>query len=119
MPGKTRTLGRLRSWALFVVWIGWIISWAFDDYFGVVPSVIATLLGMLWLRSLLDPEPWSRGTFRRDNLAYRAARVRARAARRNKRLGVRMGLPVRTPKSTQRARAAARRGRNRARDAGP
>jgi hypothetical protein len=115
---KGRSLGRLRSWVLFVVWIAWIIGWALLGAFGAITETVAIVLVLLWVRSLIDPESWSRGNFRRDNLAQRSGRAQTRAARRARRLAATKGLPQRVPSSTQRARAAARRERHRARDIG-
>src|SRR5450631_824214 len=119
MTGSGRSLGRWRSWALFVVWIAWIVGAAVVGAFAsAVGMTVAIVLVLLWVRSLVDPGPWSRGNFRRDNVAQRAGRAHERAARRASRLATTNGLPRRAPSATRRARAATRRDRNRARDIG-
>jgi hypothetical protein len=113
-----RRVGRLRSWALFVVLVVWIVGSALVGAWGAVAETVSFVLIVLWVRSLTDPEPWSHGNFRRENLIYRAGRAQARGARRANRLAAKNGPPLRVPSSTLHARAAARRERNRARDVG-
>jgi len=104
-------IGRLRSWLLFVGFLVWCVGAGLLGESLLIAWFGGTLIGVVWLRSVIDPQPWSRARWRRDLLMRRATRLRLRAIPRAERMVALRRPQDLVPSSTGQARSAARRKR--------